>query len=298
MKNNRIIVIGGCARTGTTVLANLIGTLNNIEYFFEPPTMKLLFNYVNNIEHTIWKELFYNYLYNDLFYRALAGRNINLNKNDDSSIYNYKSEKDISFRLSRSFRQFEMKELSKDKVIAFKILEEISNFSHVKKIIPDILGIVIYRNANDTINSLLSKGWFSDKSLDPDSTEPASMFSVEKGIRICNFVKLDDIDYWIRSSEIERCAYYYIRAYKEILKIKNDLHFINYDNFIFKPEEELIKILSLFKLAPGSLTNQKIKAIKYQKKYRQNLLDYLPENVFKEIHEVEDKYNHIISLQY
>ena len=104
-KVSKAILITGTARNGTTITGQLIHSMNNVEYAFEPPTLLSLINIIDKVEKNIWKFLYETYLYEDFLINAIAGRNINFNKNDDSSIYHAKTEEEIQARIKKNARE-------------------------------------------------------------------------------------------------------------------------------------------------------------------------------------------------
>ena len=104
-KCDNVIIISGCARSGTTILGKIISSFKNIEYSFEPPTIASLLALISTLPKKEWKFLYETYLYEELLLNSLAGRGINCNRADDSSIYKVKSEKIINDRLKNSLRK-------------------------------------------------------------------------------------------------------------------------------------------------------------------------------------------------
>lgn len=277
MIKNKIIVLGGVGRSGTTILSKLIGSCENVEFFYEPKTIDTLFSLIHEMREDHWKTIFKRNVYDELLINSLAGRNINTNKNDDSSIYNYKSKNEINERLNKSYGQQEIEPKAKDKVIAFKLLNNIVNARKAKQYIPSIESMLILRNPNDTLNSLMQKGWYSNDAMSIKSPEPASIFSMYKELRIPNFVSEDNFDKWINYSELERYGYYYIYMLENLKSFTNSNNlFIDYDDLINSSEKVLVKILNHFHLSRGEKTNEILSTIKIQDKKRNDLLEKLP----------------------
>ncbi len=104
------VVITGGGRSGTTILGKLIHTFRNVEYAFEPPMLVALFALLDQLPEPTWKFLYEAYLAEEFLSNALAGRTINTNRVDDSSIHAVKSEVEIEERLSRSWSKQEIME--------------------------------------------------------------------------------------------------------------------------------------------------------------------------------------------
>ena len=152
--NNSIIIIGS-GRSGTSILGNIIHSFKNVEYAYEPPTLEILFPMIDEMPKDIWKQIYEIFLYEEFLHKAIAGRNINLNRNDISCIYNVKSKEEIETRLSKSFTRFEIEGLIDNKVIAYKY---VGSFNILKLIdyYPGTRIIEVYRDPNSTINSIVN----------------------------------------------------------------------------------------------------------------------------------------------
>ena len=57
MLKNKIIVICGIHRSGTTILGKLIGSLEHMEFFNEPKTIDVLFSLIDKIDEKHWKAM-------------------------------------------------------------------------------------------------------------------------------------------------------------------------------------------------------------------------------------------------
>ena len=296
--DNKLIVLGGVGRSGTSILGKLVGSLSNVEFFYEPKTIDLLFSKVNDIEAESWKALFKRNIYDDLLINSLAGRCINTNRHDISSIYNYKDEGEVSLRLSRSYPQDELDALANKQVIAFKLLDSILYTDRVQQHFPNLRALFIVRDPADTINSLYRKHWFSDKSLSINSPKPASVHKVHNSFRVPSFVGESDFDLWVSLSEHQRYGYYYSIVLKKMREyLDGDNLFVSYDSLLRKKEIVLENILSHFHLSMGGKTGQVLSSIHHQESPRdRRILMRLPtamrltiEDLYQTIKDYADK---------
>jgi len=120
---DKMIVIGGSARSGTTIMGKLINSMKNVEYFFEPPILTSLLLKKDELSNRSLIELLQFYFFDDFLLNSLSGRYINLNKNDDSCIYFVKNDEDIKNRISKSFGRIEINEIVKKYHFSFKLPE-------------------------------------------------------------------------------------------------------------------------------------------------------------------------------
>ena len=89
-------------------MGKVLHSFQSVEYTFEPPTLFSLFSLLPRLDEVEWKLLYETYLYEDFFVNAIAGRNLNLNRNDDSCVYNAKAEAEVDARYEGSLRKAEI----------------------------------------------------------------------------------------------------------------------------------------------------------------------------------------------
>ena len=102
------IFITGCTRSGTTMMGQLVSSLSNVEYAEEPPMIRILLSLIHKLPKKIFKFFFEGYIFEEHMMFTIPGRKINLNKFDQSSIYNSKSINEIEKRLNKSYRRLEI----------------------------------------------------------------------------------------------------------------------------------------------------------------------------------------------
>lgn len=209
---NAVLVTGG-ARSGTTILGKLIHTYRNVEYAFEPPMLIALFSIINKVPAESWRFLYEAYLGEDFFINALAGRSINTNRSDDSSIYAVKTADEVERRLGRSWSRKEIMERLRSTVVAYKIPNIVPYIGRLLVIMPHTRVIVIRRGAVATFHSLMEKGWFKDHGVQSTAFWP---FREVAGKQVPYWVRDGEESLWVELPELERCAYYYL--------LMSDLH--------------------------------------------------------------------------
>ena len=189
-KASKAIIITGTGRSGTSIVGQLIHSMSNVEYIFEPQFIMSLSCLIHKLAEKDWKLLYETYLYEDFLINALAARNLNFNKNDDSYIYYTKSFDEINERLLRINRKNLAHDLSANAVIAYKMLENIDKICKIKKYYPLTKVVVMLRCAEDTINSILQKKWFSGINI---------LYPYKKYMNqaITFFVSAEDEAYWL-----------------------------------------------------------------------------------------------------
>lgn len=251
------IFISGVARSGTTILGKAIHSMDEVEYAFEPSLLFSLIPLLNNFHQDDWKLLFETYLYEDFIINAIAGRSINCNKSDDSSIYRVKNDEDIENRLNISLSKVMAISMVRNKTLALKMPDMAPFFPKIKVLYPHMRMIVMRRNAGDVINSLMQKKWFSNEMLDQGLVWP---FDNSYSVNIPFWVKKCDYDYWLGLTEIDRCAYYYIKMNENFNGFSN-YTFINYDDLLENPSLIISNLASELGLSYGEKTKEIINSI-------------------------------------
>jgi len=231
--------------------------MEKVEYTFEPPMLVALLALIKDIDEHSWKLLYETYLYEEFFLNSIAGRAINCNIEDDSSIYKVKTIQEIGIRLRNYSTKKVTQQRSVGSVIAFKIPDVIYVIPKLKEYYPSMRVLTVLRDAVDTINSLMAKNWFSLETKNSDLIWP---FTIQNGANIPYWVKEGDEAAWIAMSELDRAAYYYIRVNEKVTEIPDRIE-IKYSDIIKNPLMEAERIAEVLNLNFGGMTKKIIKGI-------------------------------------
>ncbi|MDT8384907.1 MAG: sulfotransferase [Gammaproteobacteria bacterium] len=225
------ILISGSARSGTTILGKMLYSFKGVEYAFEPPMLFSLLPLIKILGKDEWKLLYESYLYEDFFIDSIAGRRINCNLADDSSVFNAKSELDVAERLSKSVRKTDLEQNGISRNIAFKMPDITPYIADLQRYYPKTKFVIMKRDAVGTINSLLEKKWFSNERSQMNMVWP---FRVHRNFHIPFWVRKEEDEDWVNMSEVDRCAYYYIRVYEGLEKVGGKIE-ISYNTLLSSP---------------------------------------------------------------
>ncbi len=286
-KVNQAIVISGSARSGTTILGKLLHSMEGVEYILEPPMLYCLMPMIDVLDGASWRLFYEAYLYEDFLVNALAGRTINCNRRDDSSIYNCKSVDLINKRLDYSFSKIETQELARHSTIAYKMPFIVPYLPKIREYYPGTRIVVIARNAVDVIYSIRTMGWFKDEVLfDQNLLWP---YRIQGDMKAPFFVRKADVERWCQMDEVNRIAYYYIRMYEGLEKI-SDLTVVHYEDLVADPAERVMKLRERLGLRSGAMTDEIINSVKLRK-YEDRvpgILDELKPKYLEKIKSVSD----------
>ena len=246
------ILITGSARSGTTLVGSLVHSMENVEYSFEPATLISLISVINKFPKKYWKYLYDTYMYEEILLNSSAGRYINCNRVDDSSIYKVKSLEEIEERVNNVLSRESIQSRIEKSIIAVKIPNIVYKIPALKAYYPDIKVVIVLRDAVDTLNSLLNKKWFAPEIPRSEVLWP---YHDDLDHNIPFWVKKKDFIEWIGMNEIDRAAYYYIRQSENIDAIPDRLE-IKYSELMKDPLRQTEELSNSLGLNFGKKTNE------------------------------------------
>jgi len=251
------VLITGGGRSGTTVLGKLLHTFQGVEYVFEPPTLIALFSQFDTLPEPAWRFMYEVYLSEEFLANALAGRTINTNKVDDSSVLAVKAALEIEQRLSRSWSKLAVMQAAAQSTIAYKIPNIVPLLERFHSRYPGNRIIIIKRGFAETIQSLMRKGWFRDNGPEATLHWP---FRNQHGMRVPYWVSDGDEALWCSLNEADRCAYYYLRMSDVPAEGKNILH-LRYASLVAQPEKTAQQLADWLGLALGEKTSEVLQTV-------------------------------------
>lgn len=258
IKADKVIVITGSARSGTTIVAKIVSSLKNIELDFEPPILLSLFSCLKKIKINTWRFLFTTYIYENFLLNSVAGRNLNLSHLDDSHTFKVKTKQEIQKRLNFPREKDEIEIKAKNYKCAFKLPDIVPNIKFFQKIFPRSKIIICDRTKEDVVNSLLRKKWFRKSCLKNKKIWP---FRFRNKICIPFWIPKNMESLWVNANELTRCNLYYSLMTPKLPKEKNVL-ILRYEKLLQEPNKTA-KIISKFCGSPVTkMTRRILKTVK------------------------------------
>lgn len=285
---NNLIFISGPARSGTSLLGNLIASFKSIEYSFEPSTLFTLLRLKKQTPLESWKLVYETYLYDDLLLGAVSGRSANFRKKDESSIYNYKDNEEIKGRLEGPGSKSQIQRLSADRRLAIKLPDVVDVLPSLSKTYPDMSIIIIFREPIATINSWLSRAWLSDESLTGGLT--LFPFKKYKNFRIPHFIPLGREEYFVELSEPDRIVYYLNHVYESIILLPKKILF-RYEDICDQPNDTILSLSTVLKTIPTKKTYELMSKIRPIENLHQNVPKFYSCN----LDETNSKYGNLVT---
>ncbi len=163
---NAPVFITGVARSGTTILSKLIGTLENIEVEYEPWLLAQLPALLNgNMRRQEAVEIFKSFCF-EVFSDRLLGRGVNLRPSDASFYLNFKSQESLDQKWMLTDRR-EAWRYARDNGcrLAMKNVDLHHFYVFMLEAVPNIKIIHLLRHPVDVARSIELKKWFTDEAL-------------------------------------------------------------------------------------------------------------------------------------
>jgi hypothetical protein len=214
--------------------------------------------------------LYETYLFEEILFNSLAGRALNCNTADESSIYQVKDKAWIHQRLSRTLRKFDAEAEIERSIIAYKVVGVASFIPEIQAFYPKTRVVIILRPPNDVFHSIVARQYFTNETL--RRRNAAWPHRIVNGLRIPFLVKQSDEEFWLKSDEIHRAAYFYIRSYDGLEQIRNRV-LVRYEEMVRNPEKFTRALAEILGMSWGSGTPSLIGQVKKMEKDRSQ--DYL-----------------------
>jgi hypothetical protein len=263
---NRLVLITGVARSGTTLMGKIIGSFDKAIYLFEPTTFLLIPPLIKkgSLSKKEGAELLKSILFEDFYLQMIHGRYVNFNKNDDSYIGNYTPENDVKKAWDDFERKNDVLEYLKDNDYFFVLkAPSVHPFLDlVCDIFKDVKIIDIVRNGNDVVSSSMRRDMFSDIDLNERNVDwsfPTDGLKVPWFIDEKDRVPFKDWNYQTRVAHmwnvLTEASIIFSENNKNVFQLK-------YDDFIRNPISYLEKIESFLGRRRTSITDKHVESIK------------------------------------
>ena len=122
------------------------------------------YSFYNKISKKIWKILFERYITENLL-RLITGRSINFKKNENSSIFDLKSKKEIKKKLQNKLSELDLNDYLKKNQVNLIIKSPSVELNYLMKIFPKYKIIFTLRDHYEVINSLIKENGLEIKTI-------------------------------------------------------------------------------------------------------------------------------------
>jgi hypothetical protein len=263
----RSIFLSGGTRTGTSMMARLLYSLDHVEGFHEPAFLYAYFYMMENVGEAPWKFLLESFVFEELLLSALAGRRLNFNENDESCVFHSRTREEIAERLARTHRHHELVPRSRDFRVAFKMPETVPMLDRLRRYYPQMTFLVMLRRPETVIASLIQRGWYSDAQMKAAGGEWVFRDKAPGGLRIAPWVSDELVDEFVATAEVDRCAMCYIEQYKHLVG-RTDSIVVDFDELNRKPVPYFTGVTEALGEKFGPMTNQLLAEVREPPKDR------------------------------
>jgi hypothetical protein len=276
------VLITGSARSGTSIFGKLLGSLERVEYFFEPPTLFSLFAMLDDLPGREARVLFDTFLYEELLIGALSGRAINLRSQDDSSIHHIKPAAEIIRRLEVAARKTEMDASSS--VIVIKLPDFVNRLNTITRVLGVRRLLISVRDPASTISSLLRRGWFTDAALLAGDITWPNRF--EGRVPRPHWVPSGWQSAWDKMGEADRAALYYISQTDLPIELPETTLVFDYNQLVTQPRALLATVAHTLSLDFGPCTDGILEQVKVQETTQDFALNLLSSELCDRVQKV------------
>jgi hypothetical protein len=274
-KTANAIFLSGGTRTGTSMMARLIYSLDHVECFHEPAFLYAFFYMLDEIGEEQWKLLLESFVYQELLLSALAGRRLNFNENDESCVFHSRPRGEIAERLARTHRHHELLPRARDHRLAFKMPETVPQLDKLRRYYPTMTFLVMLRRPENVIASLIQRGWYSEKQMRGVGGDWLFRDTMVDGMKIPAWVPDALVDEFVRASEVDRCAMCYVEQYKHLVG-RSDCVVVDFDELMRNPLPYFTAITDALGEKFGSMTADLLASVREPSKDRAIAMDRIP----------------------
>ena len=261
------LVITGAPRSGTSLLGNLVSTLEGIEYHFEPPMVWVLSALLSMkaLSPEIASILLQLHLHEDLLLESAHGRKANLRPGDDSMVLNSIHWAELFSRWQSIHSRDDAIRYIEDKKLrlAFKTPSVIDAIPFFESVLTESRFLVIMRNGRDVVQSIIRKGWLSNEGLQ-DNYWPYKMVD---GNRAPHLVEDSMVEKWAKMNEETRACYLWRRDAEFALQVRGRglgkrLHLLSYEDLRRDPGNTMDEIARFLSTKTTDLTKLGIMSVR------------------------------------
>lgn len=167
-----MVVVTGAPRSGTTLLGKILGSLEGLEYHFEPPTFYMICSLYasGNLPLAQATSLLRVFCAEDLFLDTVHGRTVNLRPHDDSLVLNRMTWPELNERWEQIRNRADALAwvAHRGNRCAVKMPNVMDAMPLLEQVMPKGHLVLLARDGRDVVRSIIRKGWVSDEGLASD----------------------------------------------------------------------------------------------------------------------------------
>ena len=257
-----MVIVTGIPRSGTSIVGKVLGSLCDVEYAFEPPLVPYLDAQVRwgRMDPGDGVNILKTYLYFEYFVEYLHGRRYNFRPSDDSFVLSMKPFNEIVEKWKTIGSTQDAIDEAEERSLICKSPGVYTLLNHIYENSPKIMIIHIWRDLERIIASLMSKRWFHDENLGPDSTGLWPFLKTEGARMVPYPVAEDAIEAWQSMNAETRTVHVCNqladdrRAFRQRYSGRETYYELDFGAFVQSPGEATAQLASFLGLTPGPKT--------------------------------------------
>jgi len=234
-----VTIITGCGRSGTSILGKLVGSMDGVEYLFEPTTPKYMI-----MEPAVCRAI----LFEDLVLPSLQGRNVNVDPDTESYSGYYITDEDLKIKWANKRRIDVLPRIINNKPQFVLKLTEVQGLTgQLDVLFPGVKFIHIIRNGMEVIQSMMRPNWYTDSYMDTNAVDWVTCVKREdeKFYNVPWFVSVEmDEKEWLNYNHATRCAAVWRLTVEKMLEFSSNVHIMRYEKLCKYPEMEVKDLIT------------------------------------------------------
>lgn len=240
----RLVVLTGAPRSGTSLLGRLLATLEGIDYHYEPPMVWMVSALLSmgRLEPDVATMLLRVYLHEDLLCESVAGRKANLRPNDESLVLDAIGWKELVKRWSSVRNRADALDYIRGHrlVPAVKMPSIVDSVAFLANAFPESRTVLIMRDGREVVRSILRKGWFTDEGIESNYWP----HKVVDGRKMPHLVADADAGRWLAMNPASRACYLWRRDAELAAGLRRTmaperLYLLRYEDLLSRPAETM-----------------------------------------------------------
>lgn len=255
---DRLIIITGVGRSGTTILGKILGSMKNTAYVFEPAIIK----------YCAYSQGVLGALFEDYFLPQIQGR-VNENPNDWTYYKNHITDEELQYRRENNNRRADALEHIKKN--NFKFIIKMPEFHQYYDAWQEdyknlnIKWVNIIRSGFDVVNSAIERKWYTDEYCNNNMVD----WLIENPVLTPEFIDEQSQNLWPKYNQETRAAC----VWRCLTEKPIEGFELSYENFCEEPNLFVDVLTEFCGLQKTKLTEQHINSVKKHKKIEKNLFE-------------------------
>lgn len=279
---SRSVVVSGVPRSGTTFVGRLIGSLEEFEYFFEPPTFFAICQAfeAGALSLEAARMLIQIHAAEELFLERIHGRAVNLRDADSSATLKTLDWRSLAERWASIDGHGAAVEFARahGRRLAVKMPGVLGASELLRAAFPSSWQCVVLRDAYPTIESIIRRGWVSSEGLG-EHLWPYVVPGGPQDPPVPAWVPAEDREAWGSFTEAERaCLLWLVEAGKarQLLQGEAESVFVlRYEDVVADPRAAAATAANTLEANPGPLTDDWLRSVEDRANERRRSFSWL-----------------------